>query len=149
MLGRVYAMRGNGICFFTSHKDGRKVLQAGFKGARANRFDRNGMVRGVIRVFAVHFFQAPSQLGPVFGREFVIRGVELAGRPIVQYEGGFPMQPVRGPVGCHLAAVAPNRSDFHSSKCLPDVLTFGDVAIAKSKTVRSVATTLRGMGGIC
>src|SRR5262245_25416678 len=38
------------------------------------------------------------------------------------------MQPIRGPIGRHVATVTPHRSDLHSTHRLPDVLAPHDLA---------------------
>ena len=39
------------------------------------------------------------------------------------------MQPVGRPVGCNIAAMAPNGADLHAAERLPDILSTADVTI--------------------
>ena len=57
------------------------------------------------------------------------------------------MQPVGGPVGRDVAAVAPDGADLHAAERLPDVLAAADVAVGDNDGAVGVDDPA-GRGGI-
>ena len=86
------------------------------------RIDRDGVRCRIVGVGPHERGQATAQLCLLFSiKSFVIGSESLIG-PTVENEDGFSMQPIGGPVGGDVAAVSPDRADFHAAQRLPDVL---------------------------
>ena len=78
-------------------------------------------------VRAKDLLQPPAKARLIFEVQLGIRLSIFRAGPLVEHEHGFAMQPVSGPVGSDIAAVAPDRANLHAAERLPDVLPIGDL----------------------
>src|SRR5215470_12961367 len=67
----------------------------------------------------------------------------LGPRPVVEDERALTMEPVGSPVGRHVAAVTPDRADFHPAQRLPDGLAAADSPIGSHHLAVGRDDTLR------
>ena len=127
-LGVGECSTGNRIVRSPIAEDRRVVRRVGIECLRARWVDREGAGRGVVRIGAHHGAQAGTQRGLLLGIEIAICAPVLRRRPGIQHVLALAMEPVGSPVGRHVAAVTPDRSDLHPAHRLPDVLTAHDLA---------------------
>ena len=97
-------------------------------GHRALVVDHHRPRGGVVGVRAHHGFQAGREGGLFRGAQGGIAGrLVVAPRPLVEDVHGLAVQPVRGPVRRHVAAVAPDRAQLLAARGLPDLAAGFDV----------------------
>ena len=119
---------GNRIVGSPVAEDRGVVRRVGVECLRSHGVDREDAARGIVAIGAHKQAQAGSQRGLLLGIEIVIGAPMLRHRPCVQDVLALAMEPVGSPVGRHVAAVTPDRSNLHSTHRLPDVLTAHDLA---------------------
>lgn len=74
-------------------------------------------------------YQPTVELSLLFSIQFGVVGAKVGVGPVLKNEHGFPMQPIRRPVGRHVAAVSPDGAYFHPSHRLPHVLPRLDLSL--------------------
>ncbi len=92
-----------------------EVCQAGFKRARPNRSDANGVGSGIVAIPPVDRFETSAEFALILSSELIVGLSKFRSAPLVQDEGGFAMQPVGGPIGRDVTSVTPNGAYFHTA----------------------------------
>ena len=82
---------------------------------------------GVVAVGAHFFLHACLHRCPIAHAERIERLAVALRAQLVDERGGLAMQPIRGPIGRLVGAVAPNRSDLLAARALPHLLAMQDV----------------------
>src|SRR5438874_12189626 len=81
----------------------------------------------IIRVGANLVFEALSEECLRFGIALLVTLALGLRRPVLQEPRGFAMEPIGGPIRCHVGAMSPNASQLLTANRLPDVLAIFDV----------------------
>src|SRR5262249_50725004 len=106
----------------------REVLLVRLEGAGADGLDRERSGGRVVTVGAQHQPEPLAQSRLWLWPQLDVASGMLGARPVVEDQQAFAMEPVGGPIGRHVAAVTPDRSNFHPSQCLPHGLAGADRA---------------------
>ncbi len=85
--------------------------------------DRDHAGGWIVGVGAHRLLQPCLQAGLLHGIEVDIRLAGVTLRPEFEQRRGFPVQPVRGPVRCDVAAVTPDGTHLVTAYALPDLAT--------------------------
>ena len=104
------------------------VLEVRLERPRPHRVHRDRPGGGVERVRPHQEFEPLLEPGLLLRLDPVEVILEARLRPLVEDEDALPVQPVGRPIGCDVAAVAPDRADLHAAHRLPHVLPASDIA---------------------
>jgi hypothetical protein len=85
------------------------------------------------RVCPHQSLQTLLKLGLRLGLDLVVILLVARSGPLAEDEDALSMDPIRGPIGSHITAVSPNRTDLHAAHRLPDVLSLADVAVREDR----------------
>ncbi len=91
--------------------------------------DDNLVALHIIRVRADFAAQLHEQFGLLNCGQIEVRLTVSLLRPVIQQPQTLAMQPVGGPVGCHIGAMSPHTSQFLTANRLPHVLTIADIIL--------------------